>query len=99
VTLSMTDLFCGAGGSSTGAIAVPGVTVRMAANHWQLAVDTHNTNHPDTDHACADVSQVDPRYFPRTDLLWASPECNEPLAGEGAQAHHRSVGHVRPAAG
>ncbi len=83
MTLSMTDLFCGAGGSSTGAIAVPGVTVRMAANHWQLAVDTHNTNHPDTDHACADVSQVDPRYFPRTDLLWASPECTNHSQAKG----------------
>ena len=44
--MSWTDLFCGAGGSSTGAIQVPGVTVRMAANHWRLAVETHNTNHP-----------------------------------------------------
>lgn len=58
MTLTLTDLFCGAGGSSTGAIAVPGVTVRMAANHWQLAVDTHNTNHPEADHSCADLSQV-----------------------------------------
>ena len=42
MTLTVTDLFCGAGGSSSGAIQVPGVTVRMAANHWQLAIDTHN---------------------------------------------------------
>lgn len=75
MTLTMTDLFCGAGGSSTGAISVPGVSVRMAANHWTLAIETHNTNHPTTDHACADISQVDPRLFPRTELLWASPEC------------------------
>ncbi|WP_141772731.1 DNA cytosine methyltransferase [Mycobacterium malmoense] len=73
--LTVTDLFCGAGGSSTGAIAVPGVTVRIASNHWDLAIRTHNTNHPDTDHLCADLSAVDPRRFPRTDLLWASPEC------------------------
>jgi DNA (cytosine-5)-methyltransferase 1 len=75
MTLTVTDLFCGAGGSSSGAIQVPGVIVRMAANHWQLAIDTHNTNHPKTDHACADVSQVNPRHFPGTDILWASPEC------------------------
>ena len=36
MTLTVTDLFCGAGGSSTGAVQVPGVTVRMAANHWKL---------------------------------------------------------------
>lgn len=81
--LTLTDLFCGAGGSSTGASTVPGVRVRMAANHWQLAVDTHNTNHPEADHACADLSQVDPRYFPRTDLLWASPECTNHSQAKG----------------
>lgn len=36
--LTLTDLFCGAGGSSTGAVAVPGVEVRIASNHWDLAV-------------------------------------------------------------
>jgi DNA (cytosine-5)-methyltransferase 1 len=67
----------------TGAIGVPGVTIRMAANHWQLAVDTHNTNHPGADHSCADISQVDPRRFPRTDLLWASPECTNHSQAKG----------------
>ncbi|WP_027500424.1 DNA cytosine methyltransferase [Rhodococcus sp. UNC363MFTsu5.1] len=81
--LTMTDLFCGAGGSSTGATAVPGVSVRMAANHWPLAIETHNTNHPNTDHACADISQVDPRLFPTTDILWASPECTNHSQAKG----------------
>ncbi|MEV0344086.1 DNA cytosine methyltransferase [Nocardia sp. NPDC050713] len=81
--LTVTDLFCGAGGSSSGAAEVPGVTVRMAANHWRLAVETHNTNHPSTDHACADLSQVDPRLFPRTDVLWASPSCTNHSVARG----------------
>jgi DNA (cytosine-5)-methyltransferase 1 len=83
MTLLLTDLFCGAGGSSTGAIEVPGVTVRIASNHWDLAVETHNTNHPDADHLCADLSAVDPRRFPRTDLLWASPECTNHSVAKG----------------
>lgn len=45
--LTLTDLFCGAGGSSTGAITNAGIEVRVASNHWALAVETHNTNHPD----------------------------------------------------
>ncbi len=73
--LTLTDLFCGAGGSSTGAVAVPGLQVMIAANHWRLAVETHHENHPNTRHDCADISQTDPRRYPRTDLLWASPEC------------------------
>lgn len=81
--LTLTDLFCGAGGSSTGAVQIPGVTVRMASNHWSLAVETHNTNHPDADHLCADLSQIDPRYFPKTDILWASPECTNHSVAKG----------------
>jgi DNA (cytosine-5)-methyltransferase 1 len=75
--LTVTDLFCGGGGSSTGAIQVPGVEIRMAANHWDLAVQVHNQNHPDADHAAVDLHEEDPRYFPRTDILWASPECTK----------------------
>ncbi|MEU2002030.1 DNA cytosine methyltransferase [Rhodococcus sp. NPDC019627] len=96
----MTDLFCGAGGSSTGAVQVPGVEVRMAANHWALAVETHNTNHPDADHACADLSQVDPRLFPRTDILWASPECTNHSVAKGvkrADTQPDLFGEVLPA--
>lgn len=81
--ITLTDLFCGAGGSSTGAVQVPGVAVRVASNHWQLAVDTHEENHPDTGHVCADLSQIDPRFYPRTDILWASPECTNHSIASG----------------
>ncbi len=81
--ITLTDLFCGAGGSSTGAVQVPGVAVRVASNHWRLAVDTHEANHPDTGHVCADLSQIDPRFYPRTDILWASPECTNHSIAKG----------------
>lgn len=77
MTLTVTDLFCGGGGSSTGAIQVPGIEIRIAANHWDLAVEVHNQNHPTADHAAVDLHEEDPRYFPRTDILWASPECTK----------------------
>lgn len=73
--ITVTDLFCGAGGSSSGAEAVPGVRVRIACNHWDLAVATHNTNMPHVDHDVADIAEADPRRYPTTDLLWASPSC------------------------
>jgi site-specific DNA-cytosine methylase len=72
--LTATDLFCGAGGSSIG-IEAAGGRLRMGANHWALAVDTHQSNFPHADHDTADISQVEPRRYPRTDVLWASPEC------------------------
>ncbi|MBO0830011.1 MAG: DNA cytosine methyltransferase [Streptosporangiales bacterium] len=81
--LTVTDLFCGAGGSSSGAEQVPGVRIRMAANHWALAVETHNRNLPHADHDTANISQADPRRYPTTDLLWASPECTNHSQANG----------------
>lgn len=75
--LTITDIFAGAGGSSTGAASVPGAEVKIAANHWKLAVDVHAENHQATEHACVDLHMEDPRNFPRTDILWASPECTK----------------------
>ena len=79
---TITDLFAGAGGSSTGAVEA-GITVRLAANHWPIAVETHQANHPGADHDCADLSQVNPRRYPRTDLLWASPSCTHHSRAQG----------------
>lgn len=72
--LTATDQFCGAGGSSQGARNA-GVEVKMALNHWKLAIETHNTNFPDTLHDCTDISACDPRRYPSTDILITSPEC------------------------
>jgi DNA (cytosine-5)-methyltransferase 1 len=77
-----TDMFCGAGGSSQGATR-GGCNVVMAMNHWHLAVETHNTNFPNTDHDCADISGSDPRRYPSTDLLVVSPECTNHSLSKG----------------
>jgi DNA (cytosine-5)-methyltransferase 1 len=69
------DLFAGLGGSTCGAKAA-GARVLWAANHWQVAVDTHRANHPEVQHACQDLHQVDWSIIPRHHLLLASPECN-----------------------
>lgn len=49
-TIRVADLFCGAGGTSTGAIqALDELGLRSeltAVNHWPLAVTTHSLNHP-----------------------------------------------------
>ena len=83
MTLTLTDLFCGAGGSSSGAAAVPGVEITMAANHWPSAIDLHQHEHPAARHDCADVTQVDFRRYPATDILLASPECTNHAASKG----------------
>lgn len=83
MTLTVTDLFCGAGGSSLGAEAVPGVRLVMAANHWETAIEVHQANFPDAGHDCADISQADPRRYPVTDVLLASPECTNHSQARG----------------
>ena len=75
MTLTLVDFFCGAGGSSQGATAVPGVTARLAANHWQRAIDSHALNFPHTEHYKGDLHDAQVEKFPAADLFWASPEC------------------------
>ena len=40
---TVTDIFAGAGGSSTGMAQVPGIHVEIAANHWPLARKARRT--------------------------------------------------------
>jgi DNA (cytosine-5)-methyltransferase 1 len=72
--LTFTDVFCGAGGSSIG-LSEAGFELRLAANHWDRAIETHSANFRDADHLCADVSNYDWRRAPRTTVAWFSPEC------------------------
>src|SRR5574340_480995 len=73
-SVTVTDLFCGAGGSTTGAMQA-GAEVRLAVNHWSRALETHQTNYPHVEHVLTDISQADPRRYPSTTVLLASPEC------------------------
>lgn len=71
-----TDVFCGAGGSSSG-LAAAGLRLRLAANHWPTAIESHAANFTDAEHLCADVNNYDMRRLPSTHILWASPICTE----------------------
>jgi DNA (cytosine-5)-methyltransferase 1 len=76
------DLFCGAGGTSTGIVEAceeSGRKIELTAiNHWDIAVSTHSENHPDARHLCASLDSLNPRDLYKDgelDILWASPEC------------------------
>lgn len=83
MSFTVTDLFCGAGGSSLGAEAVKGIEIVLAMNHWRTAIDVHQANFPQAKHDCADISQADPRRYQRTDILLASPECTNHSQAKG----------------
>jgi DNA (cytosine-5)-methyltransferase 1 len=80
--VTVTDQFCGCGGSTSGAIE-GGAVVKLAMNHWELAIKSHNTNFPSVAHDCADMSAVDPRRYFSTDILITSPECTNHSQAKG----------------
>lgn len=77
------DLFCGAGGTSTGILKACrerlGLAVELiAVNHWQTAINSHSLNHPGVRHLCENVENLHPMDLikgGRLDLLAASCEC------------------------
>ena len=96
------DLFCGAGGSSSGArraIEELGGTMELVAvNHWDTAIATHSANHPQALHVIEDVSVVDPEAVVkdgRLDLLMASPECKYHSRARGGKPIH-DQGRMNP---
>jgi DNA (cytosine-5)-methyltransferase 1 len=88
MSLTFTDIFCGAGGTSLGLTAA-GFDLKLAANHWQRAIDTHAANFDWAEHLCADVNNYDMRRLPRTDVLAASPICTEASPASGTSGYRR----------
>jgi DNA (cytosine-5)-methyltransferase 1 len=91
-TIFAADLFCGAGGESTGMMQAAhdlGLKVDLlAVNHWEMAIETHSRNHPDARHLCESIQNVHPtQAVPggKLALLWASPECTHHSVARGGR--------------
>jgi len=69
------DLLAGAGGTTTGALAVKGIIVVWALNHSKEAIFTHQVNHPNTEHFHADLAEMDVTKLCPVDGLFAGLEC------------------------
>lgn len=97
-SLTVTDLFSGAGGASEG-LAQAGYSISACANHNPVAIATHQRNHPQARHFQADLAETDFRTFPRTNLLWASPSCvwHTPAGGRKKVSREQEI--VRTDAG
>ncbi|MDR0475077.1 MAG: DNA cytosine methyltransferase, partial [Treponema sp.] len=84
------DMFCGAGGESTGIMQAAGelgVKVNLLAiDNWETAIESHAANHPSSEHLCKSIEHVDPcKAVPgqKLDLLWASPDCTHHSVARG----------------
>ena len=79
--INTADLFCGAGGASTGCDrACRKLRFRrrgVAINHWRIAVDTMRRNHPNLNTLDCKIEEAIPAELVhgKLHLLWASPTC------------------------
>lgn len=95
------DLFCGAGGTSTGIhfTEIPNMFVAACVNHDKNAILSHAENHPNTLHFTEDIRDfevvVKLKYlidqlriaFPNCNVnIWASLECTNFSKAKGGQA-------------
>ena len=72
------DNFAGGGGASLGIEMALGRPVDIAINHDDKAILMHELNHPQTEHYCESVWDVDPRKVVagnKVGLAWFSPDC------------------------
>lgn len=68
------DLFCCAGGTSTG-LEQAGIDVVLAVDNNELRCQAYERNHPETEVLCADITKLDPSTLPKADLLCGSIPC------------------------
>ncbi|OVE49416.1 DNA cytosine methyltransferase [Chromobacterium violaceum] len=96
------DLFAGGGGMSSAIEEALGRHVDIAINHDMDAISMHMANHPQTQHYCCDVFEVDPREACQgrpVGHLHGSPDCthfSQAVGGQPRSKAIRSLGWVIP---
>lgn len=92
------DLFCGAGGTTTGVLESGCAEVVACVNHDENAIKSHAANHPDVLHFTEDIRTLDTKpMVDRMELvqaskpnakrvLWASCECTNFSKAKGGQS-------------
>lgn len=91
------DLFCGAGGVTTGVVSSGAAKVVACVNHDPNAIRSHAINHPDVLHYTEDIRTLDTapmlalldamrRKYPEAkSVLWASCECTNFSRAKGGK--------------
>src|SRR3989475_323043 len=83
MTLTVGDLFCGAGGFAEG-FRQAGFRIKWAVDSSPEASMTFKKNHPGTEVLCEDLTALNPRDLSRVDAVIGSPPCTQfSLANRG----------------
>lgn len=88
------DNFAGGGGASTGIELATGHSVEIAINHDPAAIAMHKANHPQTEHYCESVWEVDPVKAVRgrkVGLAWFSPDCKHFSKAKGGKPCDKKI--------
>lgn len=88
------DNFAGGGGASCGIELALGRHVDIAINHDPEAVMMHSLNHPQTDHHCESVWDVDPLDLVQgrpVGLAWFSPDCKHFSKAKGGKPRDKKI--------
>lgn len=88
------DNFAGGGGASTGIELATGRSVDIAINHDPAAIAMHRANHPETEHYCESVWDVDPRNAAAErpiGLAWFSPDCKHFSKAKGGKPVEKKI--------
>lgn len=88
------DNFAGGGGASTGIEMATGRSVDIAINHDPAAIAMHEANHPETEHYCESVWDVDPREVTKgqpVGICWLSPDCKHFSKAKGGTPVNKNI--------
>lgn len=69
-------LFCGCGGFSEG-LRQAGHRCILAVDNWEMAIKSHEANHPETEHWNKDILKIKPGELPEADIIIGSPPCQD----------------------
>lgn len=88
------DGFAGGGGTSEGLAEAFGRDPDYAFNHDDDALSMHAANHPNTEHICCDIREVDWRKVARgrrIGCFWISPDCKHHSKAKGGKPVDRKI--------
>ncbi|WP_423249573.1 DNA cytosine methyltransferase [Bacillus licheniformis] len=71
-----------------------GLSVDIAINHDPAAIAMHKVNHPDTEHYCESVWEVDPQEATKgrpVALCWFSPDCKHFSKAKGGKPVEKKI--------
>jgi len=88
------DNFAGGGGASTGIELATGRSPDIAINHDPAAIAMHRANHPNCEHYCESVWDVDPVEACKgrpVGLAWFSPDCKHFSKAKGGKPVEKKI--------